>query len=501
MLSFLVLIIQLWLFAGTLFTLHHLSARIGLTPVLFFISGVVAILNFAELLALYIEPFPGIIIRTGAHVFVPILLISILLLYIANGTSIAQLVLYGLTGVNIMVVVVLIFLIIYMVLSDTITPMSGLLVNTNIINLQFLRGVISSTLIFFVNTFMMVILYQGIRNTFPKTSLWISIPTALVTGLWIDSILYNLLANLGTANFQLWLPGDVVAKTLSGIVVAPMASYYLIVVAPKSATFRGKEKRATFDMLFGTFTGVKRSLRDLQQELGESRETVTILRNLVRDASHDLKSPITALQLKIELIERVRDEGLKARYLAELKQQSSRLSLLIDDLFTLTRLEGNRLLTKTSLDLVEIAKKVYDNFILSAEQKNLKFILDLPQESIPFIGLEDELERIMMNLVGNAIRYTHDGDITFSIYEDARYVIIKVNDTGIGITEADLPNIFNQFYRASNARDRAIQGTGLGLAIVKTIVELHDGTVHAESTLDVGTTITITLPKTAEGAK
>ncbi|HRF99042.1 MAG TPA: hypothetical protein PLZ51_27715, partial [Aggregatilineales bacterium] len=87
MVSFLVLIIQIWLFTGAMLTLHYYSPRIGLTPFFFYIAAIIAILNFAELLALFIEPFPGIIIRTGAHVFIPLLLTAILVLYIANGTS------------------------------------------------------------------------------------------------------------------------------------------------------------------------------------------------------------------------------------------------------------------------------------------------------------------------------------------------------------------------------------------------------------------------------
>lgn len=507
MANLLVLIVQLWLFTSVALVLHWFSPRIGLTPLMFYISGIIAILNFAELLALFIEPFPGIIIRTGAHVFVPILLMSILVLYIANGTAPAQLVLYALTGVNILVITVLVFLFIYMGISNTTTPITGLLIETNLINLQFLRGVLASTITFFINMFLMTILYQGMRNVFPVLPMWISIGVTLIIALWTDSVLFNLLANLGTPNFQLWLPGDVLAKTISGVMIAPIVTYYIVMIAPKLSEYRGKEKRPTFDMLFGMFGGVKQTLKLLQQEMKEqelaltsAQERVTLLQDMVRDASHDLKTPISSLILKIQLLERVTDETTRKRHLRELRDQSQQLSALVDDLFTLSRLDSNRIGEKQIINLTEMGNAVYQMFHPIAEQNQLQLVYHHPDMPIWYEGLADELERIFLNLLGNAIRYTRKGTVTLSIDETLTDVIIIVQDTGIGIHLDDLPNIFHRFFRAKTASQSGIRGTGLGLPIVKTIVDLHRGDIQVESTVNSGTTFTIRLPKQPLGA-
>lgn len=507
MANLLVLIIQLWLFTGVVLLLHWFSPRIGLAPFMFYISAIIAVLNFAELLALFIEPFPGIVIRTGAHVFVPILLVSILVLYIANGTAPAQLVLYALTGVNILVITVLIFLLIYIGLSDTHMPITGLLMQTDLINLQFLRGAIASTVTFLINLFLMTILYQGIRNVFPHFPMWITIGFALIIALWTDSVLFNLLANLGTPHFQLWLPGDVLAKTMSGLLIAPMVTYYLTKIAPKLSDYRGKDKRPTFDMLFGMFGGIKNTLKLLQQQMKEqqialtsAQERVALLQDMVRDASHDLKTPISSLILKIQLLERVQDDTTRKRYMNELREQAQQLSAMIDDLFTLSRLDSNRIGEKQIINLTEMGNAVYQMFHPIAEQNQLQLVYHHPNTPIWYEGLADELERIFLNLLGNAIRYTRKGTVILSLDETADDVIIMVKDTGIGIHLDDLPNIFHRFFRAKTANQSGIRGTGLGLPIVKTIVDLHHGNIHVDSQVNEGTTFTIRLPKKASGA-
>lgn len=164
MLSFALIILQLWSFTGIALLLHRSSPRIGLAPMFFYISAIITLLNPGELLALFIEPFPGMIIRTGAHVFVPLLLVILLVLYIANGTSTAQLVLYALTGINLLIITVLLFLLAYINLSDATVPVTGFLTTTRTLDWQFIRGIVASTITFFVNIFLMVIVYQAIQK-------------------------------------------------------------------------------------------------------------------------------------------------------------------------------------------------------------------------------------------------------------------------------------------------------------------------------------------------
>ena len=501
MVSFLVLIVQLLLFTGVLLSLHHFSPRIGLTPLFFYISALITILNPGEILALFIEPVPGIIIRTGAHIFVPLLLTALLMLYIANGTPIAQLVLYGLSGINLFIITVLLFLHIYMNLADANTTISGFLSRSRLLDFQFLRGVVASTVTFFVNMFIMVIFYQGVRNKFPNAHKGFGIGLALIAALWMDSVLYNTLANLGTDRFQLWAVGDILAKTLSGLVICPILIYYLTVIAPKSSNFHGDEKRPTFDMLVGMFGRGTKNLTVLQKQLHEqelalisAHERVTLLQDMVRDASHDLKSPIASVLLKIHLLERVKDETGRVRHLSELKHQSEQLASMVDDLFTLARLDSNRVNNKKRVDITQIGQEIYQIFYPIAEQNQLRLEFKHPNTPIWYIGLADEIERIFLNLVGNAIRYTPKGEVSMSVDEDEQAVFIAIKDTGIH--HEDLPHIFNRFFRAKTASQHRIHGTGLGLPIVKTVVDLHNGSIDIKSAVGVGTVITVSLPKT-----
>lgn len=502
MLSFAILILQLWSFTGIALLLHHATPRIGLAPMFFYISAIVTLLNPGELLALFIEPFPGVIIRTGAHVFVPLLLVILLVLYISNGTSLAQLVLYAMTGVNVLILGVLSFILIYMHLSDVTIPMTGFVTVNRTLDTRFLRGLIASSIAFFGDTFIMVIFYQWLRNQCSKIPLWLTITMTLLLALWLDSIFYNLLANLGTERFQLWLPGDIMAKTLAGFVIAPFVTYYLTAIAPKSPAFQGNKKRPTLDVLMGMFGGLKTSLAVLQEQIHEkelaltsARERVRLLQDMVRDASHDLKSPITSLLIKIHLLERAKDEASRTRYLNELKNQSQELSSLIDDLFTLARLDSSRIGEKSEINITTIGESVYRIFYPIAEENRVHLEFTHPENPIFYEGIADEIERIFLNLVGNAIRYTREGKVILDVHENEESVFIAVKDTGIGIHDDDLPHIFNRFFRSKTAKEHGIHGTGLGLPIVKTIVDLHHGDILVDSVINQGTTFTIVLPK------
>jgi hypothetical protein len=228
MLSFGVLIIEVWLFAALGLLLHRANPRFGLTPVLFYLAAFMAILNFAELLALHMEPVPGIVLRTGGHVFVPVILMMVLVLYIADGTQPAQLVIYCLTGINLLILIVLAFLLIYQNVRDSDTALRGLLAAQDLISLDFLRGVVASTITFIGDLFVIAVIYQGIRNAFPSTPQFITIGVALVAALWTDSILFNLLYFIGTPQFLTLLPGDVLAKTLAALLIWPFVAYYLV---------------------------------------------------------------------------------------------------------------------------------------------------------------------------------------------------------------------------------------------------------------------------------
>jgi len=138
-----------------------------------------------------------------------------------------------------------------------------------------------------------------------------------------------------------------------------------------------------------------------------------------------------------------------------------------------------------------------DGFRVVAQQKNITLKYDPPAEEIQVTLNRQYMARVMDNLVSNAIKYTpSSGCVTLTVQNDPSQVVIRIADTGIGISADDLPHLFDAFYRVSHVQHEDIEGSGLGLAIVKTIVEKHNGQIAVSSTPGQGSTFCITLPKT-----
>jgi len=122
--------------------------------------------------------------------------------------------------------------------------------------------------------------------------------------------------------------------------------------------------------------------------------------------------------------------------------------------------------------------------------------VEIPEEPLVLVGFEDGLERVFMNLVSNAIKYTPaGGSVTVRAWGEDNQIKVEVSDTGIGIPEEALPRIFDEFYRAKNAKAVEMEGTGLGLTIAKDVVDQHGGQISVESVLGEGSTFCVTLPK------
>jgi signal transduction histidine kinase len=151
---------------------------------------------------------------------------------------------------------------------------------------------------------------------------------------------------------------------------------------------------------------------------------------------------------------------------------------------------------KREVVLNEIIAKVTELMQISAEEKGLEFKVEVVEEPLVLVGIEDGLERVFMNLVSNAVKYTPvGGSVVVKAWSENDQVNVEVSDTGIGIPEEARPRIFNEFYRAKNAKAMEMEGTGLGLAIAKDVVEQHGGQISVKSAVGVGSTFYVTLPK------
>jgi two-component system, sporulation sensor kinase E len=228
-------------------------------------------------------------------------------------------------------------------------------------------------------------------------------------------------------------------------------------------------------------------------ELALANERLELFREFMTNITHDLKTPLSVINTSVELMERIKDADRQKEKIAAIKEQTARLDKYIQDMLTISRLDHAPDLTLRAVDLNRMMMDSRDRLQSTADKKNINMHLELEPQTPNILADEGELDRMLLNLVENALNYTPEGgSIWIRTRIDHDSVVAEIADTGIGIGEKDLPRIFDRFYRADTAR--STKGTGLGLAIVKRIVEMHGGTIEVQSKPDEGTIFTIRLP-------
>lgn len=231
-----------------------------------------------------------------------------------------------------------------------------------------------------------------------------------------------------------------------------------------------------------------------QEKLEQSR------RDFVANVSHELRTPLTTIKSYSETLADMPDvdRELQVRFLDVIASESDRMARIISDLLTLSELDENQTYIKPPepIDVRRILESIVERMGLTATKKHQSLTYH-PINDVPIIsGDRDSLERIIINIISNALKYTREGG-TIEVYSSKVYndICIKVVDNGIGIPEDKLPHIFDRFYRVDKARSRDTGGTGLGLAIAKQALESgFNGKIKIASEFHKGTEVTITIP-------
>jgi PAS domain S-box-containing protein len=234
-----------------------------------------------------------------------------------------------------------------------------------------------------------------------------------------------------------------------------------------------------------------------QRDITQYKELERLKDQFILEVSHELRTPVTNMGLFAELLERGKPEK-KNEYMQVLKTEISQLMRMIEDILDLSRLEVGKLkrTTFTDLDLNLLSEQVVAAHSPLAEEGGLDLIFE-PGDNLSFVyGEQNQIARVLTNLISNAIRYTAEGSVVVSTYESNSGVWVEVRDTGMGIDEADFPHLFERFYRGQKVSQSKIMGSGLGLAIVKEIVELHEGKIDWESASGEGSTFRVWFPET-----
>ena len=228
----------------------------------------------------------------------------------------------------------------------------------------------------------------------------------------------------------------------------------------------------------------------------ELSATEMLRSDFVSNVSHEIKTPLASIVGYATLLQKPElPEEQRQDYTDRILRSSRRLSNLTDNVLLLSRLENQEVELQPST--FSLSEQLRESILLYEGQwEDAAREMDIDLEEVDYTGSEELLADVWQNVIGNALKFTEPGDrIAVRLREEPERVVVQVEDSGIGMSEEDCARVFEKFYQAD--RSHATEGNGLGLALCKRIVDLHGGSIVAESELGQGTTITVTLPKVA----
>lgn len=286
------------------------------------------------------------------------------------------------------------------------------------------------------------------------------------------------------------MPEDTISESYREITLTGEAADDEITVSAHCSPFRSRT---------GQILGTTTVLHDITA----IKEMDRLKSDFVSMVSHEIRSPMNSLlaQIKIILDGLAGDVTDKQRQILERASgKVNNLVNLVSELLDLSKIEAGMVGREMSdLQIADLLQEQVEFHAAGADQKNITIELDCAQ-GLPVIQADKQgIEEVLTNLITNAIKYSPEGSsIAVSAQIDGEFISMKVSDTGFGIPEEDLAEVFTRFYRVKDKNTREIHGTGLGLAIVKSIIDTHHGSIRVESKLEHGTTFTVLLPVDGE---
>ena len=305
----------------------------------------------------------------------------------------------------------------------------------------------------------------------------------LAIELVVTALVLAAIAGLGLWLVRLGLrPLDAIGQTASAIAAGDLSRR---VERAEERTEVGRLGLALNSML----ARIESSFR--AQEASERK-----LRRFVADASHELRTPLSAVRAYAELYDRgaaERPDDLE-RSMKGISRESERMSVLVEDLLLLTRLDEGRPLEREPVDLAEIAREAVD----AARVVDADRPIEASLEPAVVVGDRDRLRQVVDNLLANVRAHTPPGtEVEVGVHSIEGQAVLRVSDTGPGFTEEEASQVFQRFYRVDSSRARASGGVGLGLSIVAAVAEAHGGDATARPTLGGGATFIVTIPVSA----
>ncbi len=250
--------------------------------------------------------------------------------------------------------------------------------------------------------------------------------------------------------------------------------------------------------------GDNKGLMAVLHDFTEQRKLDDSRREFVANVSHELRTPLTNVRGYAETLMSVDDidRGTQMRFLGVISSEADRMTRIVKDLLTLTRLDYNRMeMHMEPMDLRELGQKAAQAMEGQATGQGLTLNCQLPDSLPMVVGDAERIQQVIINIITNAIKYNKpQGAIYITGGTEGEKVFLRVEDTGIGVPKEDLKRLFERFYRVDKARSRESGGTGLGLAIAKQIVESHGGSIGFDSEYGKGSVVTLYLPRMKDEA-
>ena len=306
--------------------------------------------------------------------------------------------------------------------------------------------------------------------------------------------------------------GIILRSLLIGLIISVLLTMLLAktLITPLQSLTRAAERMAGGDFSdkpdnpakdeIGVLTRTFNDMAaQLEATLDDIKKSEALRKEFVANVSHELRTPITSIRSYAETLDEdganIPPETAK-QFIGVIVNESDRMTKIVQDLLTLSRFDaGSFELTFEWFSFGDSVRDVYNAMQMEAQKRRQELSLVFKTELPEVYGDRARIEQVLINMLSNALKYTHDGGrITMAAGESGAAVWASVSDNGIGIPQEDAEHVFERFYRVDKARSRESGGTGLGLSIAREIILLHDGTIDLKSKPDRGTTITVTMP-------
>lgn len=294
------------------------------------------------------------------------------------------------------------------------------------------------------------------------------------------------------AFFFVWL----MSKRMADSILKPLQEISAVI---RKADF-GKEKIEFQNYSYSELQEITDTLQTMNNQIAKNLENLErekqIRQEFFTNASHELKTPLTSIRGYSELLRQhaITDPDQIDHCLDCVLKESDHMTKLINDILTISKLEAkDYVVQKSHIKLKDLLENVLNSLSVQAKAMNLE--IDASCENVTVYANLDHIQGILYNLISNAIKYNKpNGKIIIIIKERLDNILIKVMDTGIGISKEDQEKVFQRFYRVDKQRSKIVAGTGIGLAIVKHIVQFYNGSISLKSKENEGTSIEISLP-------